>query len=572
MSSTRLRQHAPLLILLYTALAAAWGWRLRSNEPAPPDEALQKTRTAIVRQIAKLPRHRMQPAIFQLGMLPEKDVLALGAWLEQPAVLRLRQITIQNGPVHTPSPVNNALLLSEIAKSGAPSVDEMRLLVAASGDRLEEPVKVEALVALAKEARKDNDDSLATDILLRACDSPAATWDTVLELAAASRAAHRPAAALRIVTLWLDNATNRLTAKQQPEALDLQSTLLIEGGRHAEASRIALDALRALPAKAAIPEAMLERALRTASAAGEVSELAPWIERHLRSMPEHASTWEQFVSGKTVGETYTRWLYHAASIADRQHESGGAADWFFRLAATGDLRVLGRLHTLTRQVGQEKDFQKLLDGLRQRPQDAFDSITLARALSAGGAPSAAHDLLVTHLKEHEDDRAAAFTLAEIDQTMRGSGSAAPIWEGFLKRFPGDVPALRRVTAIYLGAGQHTAALRALQQIPTAQLDEPTLRQIAALAEMLDDVPTALQARQWIVEQQSKPAAADLIALARLSPQHDDPSITGDLLRAIAAKQPASSFVSSLASAITREAQAAPFNAAEQVRSAIKVEE
>ena len=120
MPSPRNRWNIPLLLCLYTALAVAWGWRLHSHEASneAPDEAIQQTRVMIAQRIAKLPPHRLRPALFELGMLPEADMLALADWLAQVPMLRLRQVTIQQGPVHTPCPLNDALVLSHVGFAG----------------------------------------------------------------------------------------------------------------------------------------------------------------------------------------------------------------------------------------------------------------------------------------------------------------------------------------------------------------------------------------------------------------------------------------------------------------------
>ena len=573
--STR-RWTIPLLLGLYTALAVAWGWRLHSHEAGKdaPDETIEHTRLAVVKRIAELPTHRARPALFQLGMLPDADIRALADWMDQVPMLRMRQITIQQGPVHTPCPLNDALVLAEIARSDAPPIEETRLLVAASGDRLEEPVKIEVLQTLAAQAMGANDPSLAVDVLLRACDSPATRWTEVLALAEASRMARRPAAALRIVNRWLDDASGRLTDAQIPEALDLQIALLIEGGRCAEASRITLDALRALPAKERVPEPLLERALRATAAAEETGELLPWFERQLRTYPrEHAAGWEQIANGLETSDEYRRWLHHAACTADLEKLSGTACDYFFIVAATGDLRGLGRLHTLAGQVGRENDFARLLQALQTRSQDARSPIELARALAESSAPSAAHDLLVAHLKDHPDDREAAYALTEIDEGTRSPGAAAPLWERFLKDFPDDVAARTRLAKIQLASGQRSQALRTLQQIPGEKLDEATLRLIASLAEYLDDAVVAHRARELIVERQGKPTAADLMALAAVSPQIEDPAQAADVFRAFAAKVTDSPYVTALSADSLRHGNAGSFStAAEQVRSAVPVEE
>lgn len=565
-----LRENLPMLVLLYAALAGAWGWRLQASKQPPVDETLQATRVEVVKRIANLSPRRLNPALFQLGLLPEGEVKNLARWLEEPATPRLRQLTVQQGPIGDAGPLIAALILAEVQRSDAPALDEMRLLVSAAGDRLEEPVKIEVLSLLAHQAAETGDLHLATDIWLRVSESPAATWSEVEELVEAARAARRPAAALKVVKAWLDDAKGHLTSEQLPKAQDMQIQLLIEGGRVAEASRIARDALRALPAKSAVPEIMLERALRAATAAAESGELLPWIERRLREHPEHASTWEQLAAGRETSPSYRHWLWHAASISDLQSHHGTACELFFRAAAIGDLKCLGRLHALAAQTGRSKDFATLLESLQNRPQEALSLIDLARALEAGGAPEAGRDLLAAHLKTHAEDRDAAFAMTEIDEARRGPGSSMTLWEGFLRKFPDDTAALRRLAALQTADGQHLPALRSLQRIPTENLAEADLRHIATLGEILDDTSSALQARQMIVERQSKPSVTDLMAIAALTPQHDDPALAQSALAAAAEKAPQSQLLGEWLQN-SRLGTAGTFSTAvEQVKPAIEV--
>jgi Arc/MetJ-type ribon-helix-helix transcriptional regulator len=565
-----LRENLPMLVLLYAALAGAWGWRLQASKQPPVDETLQATRVEVVKRIAKLPPRRLNPALFQLGMLPEGEVKNLARWMAEPSTPRLRQLTVQQGPIGDAGPLIAALILAEVQRRDAPALDEMRLLVSAAGDRLEEPVKMEVLGLLAHQATETGDLHLATDIWLRITESPAATWSEVEELVEAARAARRPAAALKVVKAWLDDAKGHLTSVQLPKAQDMQIQLLIEGGRVAEASRIARDALRALPAKSAVPEIMLERALRASTAAAESGELLPWIERRLREHPEHASTWEQLAAGRETSPSYRHWLWHAASISDLQNLHGTACELFFRVAAIGDLKCLGRLHVLAAQTGRSKDFATLIESLQKRPQDALSLIDLARALEAGGAAEAGRDLLAAHLKTQPEDRDATFAMTEIDEASRGPGSSMILWEGFLRKFPEDDAALRRLAALQIADGQHLPALRSLQRIASENLAEADLRHIATLGEILDDTSTALQARQMIVERQEKPSVADLMAIAALTPQHDDPALAQTALAAAAEKAPQSQLLGEWLQN-SRLGTAGTFSTAiEQVKPAIEV--
>ncbi len=520
---SRSSRQAFLLIFSYAMLAIAWGWRLHANDGVLRKETspLDATRTAIASTLAHAPKHLQQAAVFQLALLPDPELQALSTWQKTVPEQRLRQLTVQQGPLHTPCPLNTALLFVELTRAHAPLIDDSRLLIAASGDRLEEPHKIEALELLASQAIATHELNLAVEIHERACESPAATWQNVLRLTAAARLARRPAAALRVVNDWLGTAPPRLDAAQREAALDLQITLLLEGTRYAEASRIALDSLRALKPADTLPPHLMQRALLATRASGESAELLPWIERQLRTFADHQRTWPQLTSAKSIDPEYRRWLKEGSSIADLNHQTSIACDLFFRLAAIGDTRVLARLHALATQMGRGKELATL--------QTRFTPIQLAHALADGDAPAAARTCLTSHLQSSPDDRAGWLLLTQIDITLRGESAAAMLWETFLKRFPSDVPALQNLAQLQLAASQYPQALRTLQSIPSTQLDEPTLRRIAALATQLDDIPAAHRAQQLLVESSQHPAVSDLLALTRISQQHPD-SVTAEASR------------------------------------------
>jgi len=552
-----------LLILSYTALAVAWGWRLHADDEVPlkQDAVLEATRTDIAQRLANAPKHLQQAAVFQLAMLPERDVRALNDWRQALPEQRLRQLTVQQGPVHAPCPLNTALLFAELVRADAPLIDDSRLLVSASGERLEEPHKVEALELLATQAIDNNELSLALEIHERACESPIASWQNVLNLAEAARLARRPAAALRVVNVWLDEEKPRLDAAQREDALDLQTTLLLEGTRYAEAGRIVLDTLRELKPTEAIPARLMQRAVLATHAAGESDELLPWIERQLRTYPEHQFTLEQIAAGTAIATDYHHWLSEAAAIADLNQQTSIACEMFFRLAATGETRVLARLHVLATQIGRGKELSKLLTTLQTRSQNPISAPQLAQAFASGNAPAPARDLLAAHLKTSATDREGWRLLTQIDVTLRGSGSAPFLWEGFLKRFPGDAAALRQLAQLQFDAAHYPQALHTLQQIPSDQLDEATLRRIIALAIQLDDITTAHRAQQLLVESSNHPAISDVLTLASLTRQHPDAEAAQDALTAAVAKLPAQTAFHKELLATPQTGEAAAFNTA-----------
>ena len=418
---SRSSRQACLVIFSYTMLAVAWGWRLLANDPAPPKEnpLLDSTRTAIASSLARVPRQLQQPAVFQLALLPDHELEALHSWLKAAPEQRLRQLTVQQGPLHTPCPLNTALLFVELTHTDAPPIDDSRLLVSASGDRIEEPCKIEALELLASQAMATHERILAVEIHERVCDSPAATWQNVLHLTEAARTSRRPAAALRVVNEWLSASPSRLTEAEREAAFDLQSTLLLEGTRYAEASRVALDSLRALKPAAPLPPRLLQRALHATRAAGESAELLPWIELQLRNSPEHQYSLKKLASATSIDPEYRRWLNEGASIADLHHQTSIACELYFRLAAIGETHVLARLHALATQIGRGKELTEVLASLHGR----FSPVQLAQALADGDAPAAARALLATHLQSSPDDRAGWRLLTQRDIMLRGESSA-----------------------------------------------------------------------------------------------------------------------------------------------------
>ncbi len=543
---SRSSRQASLLIFSYTMLAVAWGWRMHANDPAAPKEnpLLDTTRTAIASCLAPAPKHLQQPAVFQLAMLPDRELEALHTWQKAAPEQRLRQLTVQQGPLHTPCPLNTALLFIELTRTDAPLIDESRLLVSASGDRIEEPHKIEALELLASQAIATHERTLAVEIHERVCESPAATWQNVLNLTEAARITRRPAAALRVVKEWLSEAPSRLNDAQHEDALDLQISLLLEGTRYAEASRVALDSLRALKPADAIPPRLMQRALLATRAAGESAELLPWIERLLRTFADHQRSLKNLASAASIDTEYRRWLNEGACIADLNHVTSIACELYFRLAASGETHVLARLHALATQIGRGKELTDVFASLQGR----FSPVQLAQALTDGDAPAAARTLLTHHLQSSPDDRIGWRLLTQIDIMLRGESSAPMLWEGFLKRFPDDISALQHLARLQVSAAQPSQALRTLQSIPSDQLDDATLRLIAALAIQLNDIPAAHRAQQLLIESSPHPAASDVLALATTTLQHPDGVTAHAALTEAVAKLPTGTgFLKSLSS-------------------------
>ncbi|MBK8095345.1 MAG: hypothetical protein IPK32_26080 [Verrucomicrobiaceae bacterium] len=577
-----IRQHARLLILLYIALVATWSWRLTRPVPQGKSEdpaltaALTQTRESITQRLAGLSQRRLMPALFQLIKLPDAETLDLALWMKESTHVRLRLLTVQSGPLQTPSPLNDALLLAELRQPDAPSLDEARLMIAASGNRLDPQVQNEALLALAQRALEGRQSALAVEILLRACESDSATWETVTALANAAHAARRPSAALSVINRWLEKNSFR-DADQREKALEIQTDMLLESGKLTEAAKLTLEPLKKLSPEAAVPPAALSRALRAAATLSDrdTAALLPYIQRHLATQPEHSLTLGQLsaLPATATAASYRQWLWHAASITDAAGQADEATALFHRVVALGDLRPLARLYALAHQTGSTGEIDQILTALQNRPESPMSASEIAQALIQQGAAEAAQDVLITHLDQQPKDIDADRALITLTAANEPASIAATLWEAFLHRHPADAAALRQLAAAQIATGSHPHAVRTLQRIPTQDLTDADLRHLASLGEYLDDIDLTHQARQLIVSRQPQPSATDLLALATVTQQHSQPAQARMILAEAAARSAESAPVlANWVGNTLRNAQAGTFStAAEQVRPAIEVQ-
>lgn len=544
-----------LVAASYAALAVAVGWRLHANDVPQAREADHELSeiAACIHDVPSVVRHE---ALCQLALLTNAEERALHAWLKADAEQRLRRLTVLSGPIHAPSALNAALLFSEIERADALPADEAWLFVSASGDRLEEAHKITALGHIAARAADEGRFDLALEIWQRICEFPTAGWEKVLSLVEAARTARRPAAALRVVQRRLAAASVNPVPAWHEDAMDLQVTLLLEGGRYAEATRFALDDLRSLKPGDAVPMRLLQRAVLATRASGASAEMLPWIERHLRSYPEHQFALTDISGGKSLSAAYRRWLRESATIADRNHQGSIACDGFLRLAAAGETDVLARLHVLAAQTGRSTELQQIVASLKQK----HSVLEISQALAAGGATAQAREILAASLVNEPDHRAGWRLLTKFDVTLRGDASVGVLWMDFLKRFPDDVPALIELARWQSAAAQPMQALRTLSRIPDADLDESTLRQMFVLAEKVEDFSVAHRVLRLLVQGQAAPSFADITALSTLNMQRADDA-SAKVLAEVLAKLPAGSAMRKMAALPPITAAAAVFSTA-----------
>lgn len=438
------RRQTLLLVGLYAALAAAWTWRLsplpvaagphaataRENDAAQQHQARLSATAA---WLARAPKHTAMPALMRLACLPEGDVHALAAWIRQPPLTQLRQLTVQTSPVAALGREwNEALLYTWLGHHPQVSLLDAHLMVAAAGDRLTDNTRLEVLSAMAAEAILRNESATAANILARACELPGATWEMQKQLAAAGRSARQFPPVLRALGLWISHEKD---PERLQEALDIELSLMLDADLPAEAFSLQMSRLTG---SAPFSERDLDRAWVAAQQAHQGLRFLPVLEKHLATFPEHSLNLESLKSRTTVSPDYLRWLTCHTAICDVEQPAALAYQGYLRMAVLRSAVALPRLSALACSPQAETEVESLfreamMDSTRRKE-------TLKLALVPPGDRLAGRTMS-SLLRLRPDDRNLHFdvtqeTIASVGHRQQSS-PASLLWQEFLQRFPGD---------------------------------------------------------------------------------------------------------------------------------------
>ncbi|MES2506858.1 MAG: hypothetical protein V4599_09150 [Verrucomicrobiota bacterium] len=469
------RRTAGLLLLLYAALAGVWVWRLAPSTVALPTQENVDTQAKIAAYLAKAPKDTAMPALIRLVRMPEDQLQALSAWVDQPPLTQVRQLTVQPAPVARLGPEwGEALLQTLLVHSHPMDLIEAHLMIAAAGDRLRNEARHEALETLARRALAQGDAADATTILGRACELPTATWETVQHLCLACRSTRHPAPALQALTTWINRQSATPNGQSLEQARDLELELMLDTGLTAEALSLQLSHLTG---QAPYPERALDRAFLAARRAHQGSRLLAVLERHLQTFPEHVLPAAKLDSGSPVNPDYLRWLSAHAAICDEEQPGSTAFAGYLRLAAARVPTALNRLCSLATTAPMKAEAEQALATALEQADMQLTVLQLAQT------DPLAKKVLAAGLRAAPGDRDLHYAATLAATARQTSGSTAILWQDFLRRFPHDVSALRRLIQAHVDDRQPSLALRIYAALPAKSLTDDDRRQQELLRQL-----------------------------------------------------------------------------------------
>lgn len=453
-----------LLSLLYVALAAAWAWRLR---PAPVVEDLRTPRIErLTRYLVKVPQETAQPILMSIAFLADDRLAQVDHWLGLPPMQQLRELTVRDSPMlHDSGSLRDTLLLGWLGQgANRTSTAEAHLMIAASGNRFDDAMRLYAYETLATRARSQRDYETAMDILERAIDTPGANWNLTRSYIQIARESNQPAAALTSISEWLKTKGKKATATELAEAHELQTHYLLRLHRSDEALSIHLDRLSHTQPQDPGFQTILNHGLICARTCGQPTQILPWIENLLATHPEHKLPPAELLTQQGIDPEYTHWLREYTALADGALPQQSALDACLRLVATGEPSALARICTLAEESKRSGEAIEFLNRALSHPALSPTLHTLAQSTPL------ARRVVTEALRQQPKNRVLHFS-ATLAEAAAKPGSASSLWQAYLKRFPNDAAAARRLIQSHLAARQPDRALRVFEDLDPKLLTE-----------------------------------------------------------------------------------------------------
>ncbi len=468
-----------LLFFLYIGLAAVWVWRLQPADPAVLVDTQRTPRLERLTQyLTKAPPSVAQRILISIATMPDERLALVDAWLNLPPMQQLRELTVRDSAMlKNAGTLRDSLLLGWLGQEDTAIItNEAHLMIAASGGRLDDQMRLYAFEVLASRARKEGDLESAMMILDRAAELPRSGWSITLTYVQIARSRELHSAALAAITDWLKKAGETAPAQHLNEARELQVQLLVRLNRAEEALDLQLQRLQAMPKDAPVPEATLGHALISARACHQQVQILPWLERLLASFPDHSVKPEELLTRADLDESYLHWLREYVAIVDRELPPSQAFEACLRLAATGERAALARVCALAETA-------KAIPAATRFLHQALNQLTLRPVvLDLAQQDALARRIVTEALRKAPTNRDLHFaaTLAEAAATP---SSASVLWQSYLRRFPQDAPAQRRLIQAHLTARQPDLALRVFETIAPNSLTDADKHQREVLSQL-----------------------------------------------------------------------------------------
>lgn len=465
------------LILLYLVLAGAWAWRLRPV-PEPIMDAQRIPRLEdLSRYLAKAPPSVVKPILMSVASLSDETLALISAWLSRPPLQQLRELTVQQSPMLTNTgTLRDSLLLAWLGQDEIGTTSLAFPMFAAAGDRFDNQIKLYTFEVLAARAQQQGDIIGALPILLRAAELPNATHQTLNNYTRAAQTQGQEIAALHAINDWLKKHPETSATAQIMDAREHQMILMHRLKRADDAFVLQLEYLKAAPQTGPLPSPDLERALVSGRAAGQQMQLLPWLERQLANYPEHRTEPKDLLTQDTLDPDYLHWLAAYAAIADQDLPPAAAFDACLKLAATGERCAIVRLCALAepaKRIPEAESFLTLaLSHLALRPT----------VLEVAQSSALGLQVVAAALRSAPKDQALHFA-ATLAEAVSKPASAPLLWQAYLRQFPADMPAQRRLIQAHLRARQPDLALRVYRSVDPKNLTAADKRERDVLSQL-----------------------------------------------------------------------------------------
>lgn len=368
----------------------------------------------------------------------------------------------------------------------------------------------------------------AASILTHAVVLQEASWTTCRNMTLSFRWSGQTGAGAKALDSWFKGHERALSPDDFHQAVTLGREMAVESGNPALAFDFCVREMAALSKDAAISADTIKTAHSLALQCSRTSDLLPWLSRYVGTLPESGMDWKilrQRASENPASVAdFVHWAGLLAQFCDWNSKFDQAYDQHFRLAAAGSLTSLDRCLELSDFLGRDEDTAELLLTLKPFEQREKAKLELARLLASLGRDGDSMPLYESWLATHPDDRAARYEHACLLEDMGDEDASMKALDELVRRFPSDVPAVKKLAEARIRADRHAEALRLYAALPPAHHDPQSLENYAMLAESLDDHEQLHRALQLTVKAQKSPTVEQYLDLAEAASYLDDPHV------------------------------------------------
>lgn len=468
-----------LVILLYVLLAVIWAWRLQPARAQTADELRTQRLEQLTRYLVQAPRETLPSLLISIARMSDEKLAQVEDWLASPPLQQLRQLTVEPTPMlENAGTLRDALLLGWLGQETLPSPLPAHFMIAASGDKLDDTMRLFSFRRLADHAMSLGDESTAQLILTRACELPTADWPMVQELVRLSQLHGQKNAALVSLGRWIERQDRETQTSEISDARRLYASLLLRSDRALEALAHLQAILKAVPANHALPARDLELALVCAQSADQSLTMQPWLQRQLSFFPENILSPEELLGKADIAPDYRHWLSESASIADRCLPAPQAYDLCLRLAAAGESSALARICALATPAKRVDDTTRFLHEVLKSPNALQPAL-----LELAQTDRLARRVVTEVLQQRPEDQGLHYAATLAASAQAHPGLVAAIWLSYLRHFPGDLPATRRLIQAHLHARQPHIARRVYDSVDPQSLTAEDRHQLEILSQL-----------------------------------------------------------------------------------------